>query len=101
MWMFFWHNRRKRIEDKLDLILRKEESIMSGLTDLQDVVVKLQADLTFLQATVQAAITAIQTAGDPDAAVEAAAQALQAVDAALGAANTSLAAALPPVTPPA
>jgi len=98
MRIFCRHNRLKLIEDKIDLILGKENAIMSGLTDLQDVVVKLQADVKALQDIVQRAISGIQTAGDPDAAVEAASQALSALDDALEAVNTSLAAALPPAT---
>jgi hypothetical protein len=87
MRIFCRHNRLKLIEDKIDLILGKENAIMSGLTDLQDVVVKLQADVKALQDIVQRAISAIQTAGDPDAAVEAASQALSALDDALEAVN--------------
>ena len=68
----------EQILDRLAQVLKNQETIMSGLTDLQAVVVKIQAD-------VQTAIAAMANQ-DPDAAVETAAQTLQAIDAALAAA---------------
>lgn len=91
------------LDSHFDRPSRKEfeklkETIMSGLTDLQAVVAKLQADLTGLQTSVQNALIAIENE-DQDTAVETAAQALQAVDAGLEAATASLSAIAPAPAP--
>lgn len=72
----------QNIEDLLHKILKNQEIIMSGLTDLQTFMgatlpafaTQVATDITNLTAAVNALIAAVQAGGDNDAAVEAAVQ---------------------------
>ena len=99
---FSW---RQQVTQILNQINKKEDAIMSGLSDLQANVATLQANVTALaneQATlikdIQAALA--NNVGDSDAAVEAVAQ-IVAQEASAVAALTVAQQAADPATPPA
>lgn len=78
----------------LATIISNQGKIMTGLTDLQANVAKLQAEELQIVADIQTILN--QNAGDSDAAVEAVAQQIAAVTAALQAGDP-----VPPLAPPA
>jgi hypothetical protein len=97
--MFRW---RKRIEDKLDQLLRKGVLEMSALTDLVAAEAAIAAGITALGTSVQNAITLIGnlqngTVNADDPQVEAVVTKLQADQAALATASASLTGATAPV----
>src|ERR1700691_3584941 len=97
--MFRW---RKRIEDKLDQLLRKGALEMRALTDLVAAEQTIAAGVTALEASAAAAVAVIQgfqngTTNADDPAVEAVVTKLQADAANLSAASGNLTAAAAPV----